>query len=502
MNMKKLHYFFVMGALILSMASCKKDNGSSPVLISGITMGAATATVSINGTQQLTATYSPANATNTTLIWSSSNTAVATVSSTGLVTGVAPGTAVITVSDQSKTKTAICTITVTSEFNHNLSGYIKGTLMQDSTYYLTDNVTINKGDTLTIKPGVKVKANGNFSFNVSGDFICVGTEAKPILLTTSFASPVVGFGYWGGIQADSAALNIVIKYTHINWTGGPAADLSTQACIDVEGTQAADYHANIVIEDNWFFASVDDGIHLAGQIHASIKRNVLQHMGGPDGETMNIKKGVTGDIAYNYIWCAANNGIKLNTGSALPETAMNIFNNTIINGGWRKVGEFTNGILIDANAVANIYNNILVGNYHGINITNKADYSNCMEGNNLVYALDDTLAQYLFPGQITAAASDITGASLSLCNSVFSAYDPSIDITDPVTSDLNVPSLASNSPAKNAGTTTLTGSSKVPGYFSPNITGASNDVLNKDMGAYPTDGSGNKHMPSSEIGMK
>ncbi len=207
-------------------------------------------------------------------------------------------------------------VTAFKGLSHNLKGTIKGILKQDTTYYLDDNVTINKGDTLTIQPGAIVKSNGNFSFNISGNFICVGTDAKPITLTTSFGSPVLGFGYWGGIQADSNALNIQIKYTHINWTGGPAADLSTQAAIDVEGTQAHDYGAKIIIEDNWFFGSVDDGIHLAGQIHVSIKRNVLQHLGGPDGESMNIKKGVVGDVAYNYIWAAANNSIKLETGSS------------------------------------------------------------------------------------------------------------------------------------------------------------------------------------------
>ena len=289
----------------------------------------------------------------------------------------------------------------------------------DSIYYLLDNVTINKGDTLIIQPGAVVKANGNYSFNVSGNFICNGTDAKPILLTTSFGSPVLGFGYWGGIQADSDALNVQIKFTHIDWTGGPAADLSTQAAIDVEGTQAHDYGAKIIIEDNWFFGSVDDGIHLAGQITASVKRNVLQHLGGPDGESMNIKKGVKGDIAYNYIWSAANNGIKLETGSALPQTAMNIFNNTLINCGWRKVGEFTNGILIDKNTVANIYNNLLVGCRNGINVTDQADYENCKVGNNLVYAIDDSLKLNVFPGQIQASATDITGAGLTLCNSVF-----------------------------------------------------------------------------------
>jgi hypothetical protein len=396
--------------------------------------------------------------------------------------------------------TPVPKVTVWKGLSHNLKGVIKGIMKSDSTYYLLDNVTINKGDTLTIQPGAIVKANGNYSFNISGNFICVGTDAKPILLSTSFGSPVLGFGYWGGIQADSNALNIQVKFTHINWTGGPAADLSTQAAIDVEGTQLKDYGAKIIVEDNWFFGSVDDGIHLAGQITASVKRNVLQHLGGPDGESMNIKKGVKGDIAYNYIWSAANNSIKLETGSALPQTAMNIFNNTIINGGWRKVGEFTNGILIDKNTVANIYNNVLVGCRNGINITSKADYANCKTGNNLVYAIDDSLAVNEFPGIIKATSTDITASGITACNTVLSKYDPIVDLTDPVFSDKNIPSLSAGSPAKGKGATTLAGSGKLSSYYV--IPGGTNDVLGADMGAYQTSGNGNKHMPSSIQGSR
>jgi len=396
--------------------------------------------------------------------------------------------------------TPITKVTPWKGLSHNVKGIIKGIMKSDTTYYLLDNVTINNGDTLTIQPGAIVRANGNYSFNVSGNFICVGTDAKPILLSTSFGSPVLGFGYWGGIQADSNALNVQIKFTHINWTGGPAADLSTQAAIDIEGTQLKDYGAKIIIEDNWFFGSVDDGIHLAGQITASIKRNVLQHLGGPDGESMNIKKGVKGDIAYNYIWAAANNGIKLETGSALPQTAMNIFNNTLVNCGWRKVGEFTNGILIDKNTVANIYNNVLVGCRNGINVTSKADFANCKVGNNLVYAIDDSLAVNEFPGKIIASSTDITASGITACNTVLTKYDPTVDLTDPIFSDINVPSLSASSPAKSKGATTLAGSSKLSSYY--NIPGGTNDVLGADMGAYQTSGNGNKHMPSSVQGSR
>jgi len=34
------------------------------------------------------------------------------------------------------------------------------------------------------------------------------------------------------------------------------------------------------------------------------------------------------------------------------------------------------------------------------------------------------------------------------------------------------------------------------------IAGATSDVLNTDLGAYPSSGNGNKHMPSSAQGLK
>jgi hypothetical protein len=97
----------------------------------------------------------------------------------------------------------------------------------------------------------------------------------------------------------------------------------------------------VIFEDNKIYSGVDDCIRLTGPIQVSIKRNVILLEGGGDGDNINIKRGVTRDVAYNYIWSAANNSIKLETSNTLltPITNVNIFNNTIIAGGWRKTGE-------------------------------------------------------------------------------------------------------------------------------------------------------------------
>lgn len=95
--------------------------------ITALSVSPSTASISGSGTQQLTATTTPAGG---TVVWSSSNTAVATVSSGGLVTGVSNGTATITASCGDKT--ASCTVTV--------SGF--ATLVSiDATYTQTETIT-------------------------------------------------------------------------------------------------------------------------------------------------------------------------------------------------------------------------------------------------------------------------------------------------------------------------------------------------------------------------
>ena len=385
--------------------------------------------------------------------------------------------------------------------SQNLQGTLKGTLKQDSTYYLVGNVAVAKGDTLAIQPGATIIAKGNFQFQVSGTLLSLGTEAKQVTFTSQDASRFTDLaaftGHWGGFVFDSTAVYVYVKYTHINFTGGPDSEGGAQASFDYAGSQTYNGGANVVVEDSWFYGGIDDGIHLAGNITASIKRNVIQRLGGADGETMNIKAGVKGDIAYNYIWSAANNAIKLETGKVLvPQTNMNVFNNTIVDGGFRKVGEATNSILIDKWTRANIYNNIMVGNHTGINITVKADTLNCKYGNNLIFAPADSLTQFIYPlGAFSKKrTTDITGTGITLCNSVINAWAaPSPTIPDLTVEDGNNPSLPSNSPAIGKGIT-----SAPFNYFITSLDGKKGtaDILNKDLGAYPTDNSGNKHLPT------
>ena len=85
----------------------------APVLVSQLILDAETLTIYVGETaQQLIATVNE-DADNKTLTWTSSDTTIATVDETGLVTPVAAGTATITVSaTDGSGKTATCTVTV------------------------------------------------------------------------------------------------------------------------------------------------------------------------------------------------------------------------------------------------------------------------------------------------------------------------------------------------------------------------------------------------------
>ena len=102
-------------------ATCAVTVTSATVAVTGVTVSPTTASVAAGATTALTATVAPSNATNKNVTWSSSNTSVATVSTAGIVTGVAIGTATITVTTQDGSKTATCAVTVTTATATNVA---------------------------------------------------------------------------------------------------------------------------------------------------------------------------------------------------------------------------------------------------------------------------------------------------------------------------------------------------------------------------------------------
>jgi len=101
-------------------ATSEGKSGTAAVTVQGgpvstVTVTPSSAGVFVGGTQQLTVTLKDAagNVLNRAVTWSSNKTQFATVSSTGLVTGVGAGNAVITATSEGKNDTSNITVTVT-----------------------------------------------------------------------------------------------------------------------------------------------------------------------------------------------------------------------------------------------------------------------------------------------------------------------------------------------------------------------------------------------------
>jgi hypothetical protein len=283
---------------------------------------------------------------------------------------------------------ALGVYTFASSKSDTLSGNIKGTLLANHTYVVKDSLIVNAGDTLRFSAGdTVIMASPTGWIHVLGTFFCDGTKTSPNLFTVPPARRT-GPGQWGGIVGDSCRY-FEMKWTTILWAGGNNTGGHAYRTIDIY----SDYQnkTTTVFTDNTCIGTVDDCIGLHGG-NASILRNTIKWCGAPDGDNINVKSGTIGEIAYNVIWSSGGNGIKLNADpNLLRLTNMCVHNNTIVAGGWRRVGELGYGILVDASARAQIYNNIIGDMYQELEITHQADTVRTVYDNNLFFYSADSL---------------------------------------------------------------------------------------------------------------
>src|SRR6202035_3471094 len=114
-------------------------------------------------------------------------------------------------------------------------GNVKGVMLTDSVYTVNGDLTVLKGDTLSVQPGATINIPANHAFYIQGTIISAGTQAKPVV----FQSPVAQPGQWGGFQCDSAQA-VTFKWTKVLWAGGPDSSGSTRQTIGISKPMVVD----------------------------------------------------------------------------------------------------------------------------------------------------------------------------------------------------------------------------------------------------------------------
>ena len=130
------------------------------IAVTGVSLNESTLALSIGGSETLTATVSPTDALNKTVEWTSSNSAVATVSTAGTVTAVNAGTCTVTATTEDGNFKATCTVTVTDPSALTKTGTNEWTLAAMPAYdiemlaeYYTDLLESNDGSWLASNNG-------------------------------------------------------------------------------------------------------------------------------------------------------------------------------------------------------------------------------------------------------------------------------------------------------------------------------------------------------------
>ncbi|TVR86883.1 MAG: hypothetical protein EA411_09145 [Saprospirales bacterium] len=279
-----------------------------------------------------------------------------------------------------------------------LQGNMHGTLRSGRTYQLVGDLTVLPDREIVMEEGVRIESTAGgedggeaFSFIIRGSFYSLGTEDNPNWITTvpeNRTHENWNQGYIGGFIGLVGAQDIVIKWTHMEYFGGRMR--GTSSVYDegetIYGFYTEDESTRLIIEDSWFRYFLDDAIRPEGG-KIAILRNTFEGIGGVEGEALNAKSGTVGVFAYNMMIGIATNGPKTGSGGGLPtQSIIDVYNNTIVGGGFRRVAPGRGGSMnVENGAGGYWYNNAVINCRYGMRVVNDTDYSRTFIGHTHYY---------------------------------------------------------------------------------------------------------------------
>jgi len=270
---------------------------------------------------------------------------------------------------------------------------------------------------LIIQPGVTIYVTNQAGIIVEGTFISIGTKTNPNWITVkgivkndvpgiSVASDPAYSGLWKGILATATCKLMVIKWTHVEFTGA-AYGSTVAAAVALTATNNysvifQNFNGCLVLEDSWFYGSTNDCVHVYnGKI--DIMRNTFEKAGPSDGDCLNVAGGTTGTMAYNMFIGTASNGQRVSNKAipvGAPQTNIVMYNSTFVNGGFLQIQVGHGGsVSFEQGAKGMYYNNVVVNCKYGyrVGVNPTPDTANLSYGNNYQYADSLSVANQFYP---------------------------------------------------------------------------------------------------------
>jgi uncharacterized protein YjdB len=175
-----------------------------------------------NNTVTLTATVLPSNASNKAVTWSSSNNAVATVSSSGVVTPIAAGIAIVTVRTVDGGYADACVVTVTTQEVTGIS-------------LSSNGQTLKVGSSLTLNPVISPSDASNKTVIWSSSNTAVATVSSSGVVTAIAPGVAAiwgktadqGYSTYFIVTVPEAVTSLTLSQSSLNFNlGDPAVTLS------------------------------------------------------------------------------------------------------------------------------------------------------------------------------------------------------------------------------------------------------------------------------------
>lgn len=259
-------------------------------------------------------------------------------------------------------------------------GEVSGIWEKGSTVTLNGHLIIPEGKSLTIEEGVTVLMNDTTigqEILVYGNLYCKGTVTNPIVITVPEKLRRAGNfpRIWGGILCGPTSKELLIQYTHVEYTGyvtteeSPSVKAGFFKAAAGEGLPAVNFKNNVdgkvVIMNSTFNNLGEDCFYLeGGQI--IVNGNLIYTQGETGGDAINLKAGCIADVCFNVVYSPNTNALKLsNSGDRTPQCHIVGYNNTLINAGWRRPTVKGGGIWLEAGVYAEIWNNLQVNGRFG-----------------------------------------------------------------------------------------------------------------------------------------